>query len=125
MNTSFQSTIRGRRLERLTENETISSFNSWKQNLEYQLMSCADFVPFLRKGCEWCSSKTEYRGLTDDGDDVAETRRKLDMQKHAILDQLIRLIASYCPEHIQSDIERKCTSIEWIWQRVRRHYGFC
>ena len=37
---------------------------------------------------------------------------------------MIRLISSYCPEHIQSEIERKCTSLDWIWQRIRRHYGF-
>ena len=120
----FRSAIKGRRLERLTENETISSFTSWKQNLEFQLMSCADFAPFLAKNFKWATKKTDHRGLTDDGVDVPEQNRKLGIQKGAVLDQMIRLIASYCPEHIQAEIERKCTSLDWIWQRIRRHYGF-
>ena len=120
----FRSAIKGRRLERLTENETISSFTSWKQNLEFQLMSCADFAPFLAKNFKWATKKTDHRGLTDDGVDVPEQSRKLGIQKGAVLDQMIRLITSYCPEHIQAEIERKCTSLDWIWQRIRRHYGF-
>ncbi|MCP4493507.1 MAG: hypothetical protein GY820_40310 [Gammaproteobacteria bacterium] len=46
---TLKAAIKGRRLERLTEKETISSFNSWKQNLEFQLTTCADFAPFLAK----------------------------------------------------------------------------
>ena len=116
--------IRSRRLERLTEKETISSFSSWKQNLEFQLTTCKEFAPFLAVGVTWSSSKVNYRGLTDDGEDVAAASRKLAVQKHGALDHMIRLISSYCPEHIQSEIERKCTSLEWIWKRIRRHYGF-
>lgn len=118
----LKSAIRGRRLERLTEKETISSFTSWKQNLEFQLTTSSDFIPFLVKGAKWSVSKVKYRGLTDDAEGSAN--RKLALQKHAVLDHMIRLISSYCPEHIQSEIERKCTSLDWIWERIRRHYGF-
>ena len=120
----LRSSIKGRRLERLTEKETISSFNSWKQNLEFQLMTCADFVPFLVKNFKWKPQKVNYRGLTDDDESVPVATRKLAIAKHAYLDHMIRFISSYCPEHIQSEIERKCTSLDWIWQRIRRHYGF-
>lgn len=37
---------------------------------------------------------------------------------------MIGLIVSYCPETIRVEIKRKCTSLGWIWNRVRRHYGF-
>ena len=120
----LRSAIKGRRLERLTENETISSFTSWKQNLEFQLMTSSDFAPFMARNVTWRPSKVEYRGLADDGDEVPVANRKTAIHKHALLDHMIRLISSYCPEHIQSEIERKCTSMEWIWQRIRRHYGF-
>ena len=120
----FRSAIKGRRLERLTENETISSFNSWKQNIEFQLMTCADFVPFLVKNFKWSPKKVEFRGLTDDAESVPVATRKVAITKHAYLDHMIRFISSYCPQHIQSEIERKCTSLDWIWQRIRRHYGF-
>ena len=120
----LRSSIRSCRLERLTETETISSFNSWKQNMEFQLTTCAEFAPFLARNVTWRPSKVPYRGLEDDGDDVTEANRKPAVQKHGVLDHMIRLISSYCPEHIQSEIERKCTSLDWIWKRIRRHYGF-
>ena len=88
-------------------------------------MTSVDFAPFLVRNFQWSPSRVQYRGLTDDGEDVAVANRKLAIQKHAVLDHMIRLISSYCPEHIQSEIERKCTSLDWIWQRIRRHNGFC
>ncbi len=103
----LRSAIKGRRFERLTENETISSSSS------------ADFAPFLVIDAKLRSSKVKYRGLS-----VAENKRKLALQKHAILDHMIRLISSYCPTDIRSEIEKKCTSLEWIWERISRHYGF-
>ena len=120
----LRSSIRGRRLEPLTENESISSFNSWKQNIEFQLTSCADFVPFLTITWSSKASKVPNRGLQDDGDAIPVANRKLAAQKHGMLDHMIRLISSFSPEHIQSEIERKCTSLDWIWKRIRRHYGF-
>ena len=107
--------IKGRRLKRLTENETISSFASWKQNLEFQLLTSADFAPFLANNFKWSPKRVKYRGLSDDGDDVTAADRNLAIQKHAILGHVIRLISSYCPEHIQAEIENKCTSMDWIW----------
>ena len=101
----FRSDIRTRRLERLTENETISSYTSWKQNLEFQLMRSVDFAPFLVRNFQWRPSRVPYRGLTDDGEEVVAANRKLAMQKHAVLDHMIRLISSYCPAHIQSRVQ--------------------
>ena len=121
---SIHSSIKSRRLERLTEKETISSFNSWKQNLEFQMTTCPEFAPFLVKGFTWKPSKIQYRGLTDDGEDVPAASRKVASVKHAYLDHMIGLIGNYAPQHIESEIKRKCTSLDWIWQRVRRHYGF-
>ena len=37
---------------------------------------------------------------------------------------MIGLIVSYCPQTIRLEIERNFTSLKWIWERVRRHYGF-
>ena len=39
--------FKARKLEALTENETIASVNSWQQNLEFQLAACNEFSPFL------------------------------------------------------------------------------
>ena len=55
--TTFKSSIKGRKLEALMEDETIASFSSLKQNLELQLASCDDFAPYLGKPFTWSTSK--------------------------------------------------------------------
>ena len=111
--------FKARKLVELTENETISSFASWKQNLEFHLASVDQFAPFMKRDFKWKLENVPNRGLRDDtsGGKTAE-------QKLIFLDRMIGLIVSYCPQTIQLEIERKCTSLNWIWERVRRHYGF-
>lgn len=111
--------FKARKLESLTERETISSFASWKQNLEFHLASCNDFAAFIAPNVEWSSSAALNRGLVDD-----EDGGKTAVQKAFILEHMIGLVVSYCPETIRIEIQRKCTSLKWIWNRVRRHYGF-
>ena len=66
----LRSSIKGRRLERLTENETISSFNSWKQNLEFQLTTCVDFFPNRTRRFTSSVNKMPNIGPTNDGADA-------------------------------------------------------
>ena len=112
--------FKARKLEPLTESETISSFSSWKQNLEFHLASCNDFSEYITPNAEWSPASVINRGLTD-GTGVDS---KTAVQKAFILEHMIGLIVSYCPETIRIEIQRKCTSLKWIWNRVRRHYGF-
>ena len=110
-----------RKLEVLSENETIASVNSWQQNIEFYLASCNDFSIFLASDFTWGLKSTTNRGLTDD---TTGDNRKNAAQKCYILNHMLGLIISYCPENIRLEIERKATSLKWIWARVRRHYGF-
>ena len=112
--------FKARKPEILTERETISSFSSWKQNLEFHLASCNDFSEFIAPNAEWRQASVLNRGLTDGTGDNAKTA----VQKHFILEHMIGLIVSYCPETIRIEIQRKYTSLKWIWSRVSRHYGF-
>ena len=112
--------FKARKLEVLTEKETISSFTGWKQNIEFHLASVNDFAPFLVTDFEWKIPSVNNRGLTDGTSINAKTA----VQKLYILEHMIGLIVSYCPETIRLEIQRKCTSLKWIWNRVRRHYGF-
>lgn len=112
--------FKARKLEPLTERETISSFSSWKQNLEFHLASCNDFAQFISPSAVWAPAATPHRGLADDDKETGKTA----VQKAFILEHMIGLIASYCPETIRIEVQRKCTSLKWIWSRVRRHYGF-
>ena len=107
-----------RKLVSLTENETIASFSSWKQNLEFQIASVDAFAPFL--DTTWGTLATANRGLQADTGVGGKTAA----QKLIALNHMIGLIAGFCPENIQLEIKRKCVSLKWIWDRVRRHYGF-
>ena len=116
-NMDFKS-FKARKLTSLSENETIASFNSWKQNMEFHIVSVDAFAPFL--DIVWGTKATTNRGLQND----TGVGGKSAAQKAVILNHLIGLVVNYCPENIQFEIERKCTSLKWIWDRVRRHYGF-
>ena len=109
------------KLRELTEEETISSFASWKQNLEFQLASCDCFAPFIGSKFQWKSKNVTDRGLQDD---EGGNNSKTAAQKAIMLDKMIGLTVGYCPVVIRLEIERKCTSLTWIWNRIRRHYGF-
>ena len=54
------------------KNESINSFENWRQNLVYTLSLDSNFAPFLADGTTW-GKKTQtqpLRGLTDDGETV-------------------------------------------------------
>ena len=67
----------------LTKNETIFTFEAWKQNLQYSLSLDANFAPFLAVTFTWLkkSSTAPDRGLESDGDNVPTTRRRTAFQK--------------------------------------------
>ena len=81
-----------RKLDVLTENETISSFASWKQNLEFQLASCDNFAPFIAPDFEWRLPSVTNRGLEDDVTGAANF--KTAVQKSIVLEHMIGLIVS-------------------------------
>ena len=58
----------------LTKNETVNSYKSWRQNILYSLACDKELVD----GLSWLKAgkKNQYRGLTDDGNSVAEAKRK-------------------------------------------------
>ena len=61
----------------LTKEETITTFESWRQNLKYVLSLDANFATFIQDGIEW-GKKTRAepnRGFQNDGDDVAANQR--------------------------------------------------
>ena len=110
--------FKARKPHSLSENESLASFNSWKQTIEFHIASCDAFAPFLETS--WNTKATVNRGLVNDTHDGGKTAA----QKLIILNRLIGIVSSYCPENIRPEIERKCTSLKWIWDRIRKHYGF-
>ena len=110
----------------LTKSETITSFESWRQNLMYCLSLDNSFNMFLAEGATWLkkNSTNPLRGLHDDGEDIARANRKTAIQKNTILDLLLGQIANYCPVIARNTIVKGSTSLNDIWQKIRQHYGF-
>ena len=110
----------------LTKNETITTFEGWRQNLQYSLSLDANFAPFLADTFTWLkkSSTAPTRGLESDGDDVPTTRRRNAFQKNLHLDLMLGQIANFCPVISRSSIVKNSTSISSVWQAIRAHYGF-
>ena len=103
-------------------NVTISSYLNWQSNQKYHLSLNNEFARFIADGFTWQVQSTPNRGLTDDADGVAD--RKNAAQKNIQLESMLCIIAQFCPSVIRSDIIKKSTSLKWIWQRVRKYYGF-
>ena len=110
----------------LTKNETITTFEAWRQNLQYSLSLDANFAPFLADTFTWLkkSSTAPTRGLESDDDDVPTTRRRTAFQKNLHLDLMLGQIANFCPVISRSSIVKNSTSISSVWQAIRAHYGF-
>ena len=108
----------------LTKNETITSFESWKQNLIYSLSLDLSFALFLITGSTWTKKTrtTPLRGLVDDPEGTPNRRNAA--QKVAQLDLLLGQIANYCPIISRNTITKNSTSIDNIWQSIRAHFGF-
>ena len=100
----------------LGKNETINSFENWKQNILYTLSLDQNFAPFLVGNVQWQkkSKASPSRDFTNDGEDIPERIRKTKEQKSNLLDLLLGQIANYCPLISRNTIVRNSTSIEQV-----------
>ena len=81
----------------LTKIETITSYESWRQNLIYVLSLDENFVPFIDATWEKQTAANPQRGLPKDGTAVPEAQRLTPAQKEAHLDLLLGQIANFSP----------------------------
>ena len=110
----------------LSKNETITSFESWRQNLLYTLSLDNAFTKFLDKGAEWQKKTADCptRGFSDDSSDVPVSSRLTAAQKTAQLELMLGQIANFCPIIARNSIVKNSTSHQQIWQSIRLHFGF-
>ena len=108
----------------LTKIETITSYESWRQNLVYVLSLDKNFVRFLDASWQKQTAANPVRGLTDDGTAIPEAQRLTAAQKNTHLDLLLGQIANFCPVISRNSIAKHSTSLNDIWQKIRQHYGF-
>ena len=109
-----------------TKNETITTFEAWRQKLKYSLSLDANFALFLADNFTWLKkcSTAPNRGLEPDGDDVRTTRRRTVFRKNLHLELMLGQIANFCPVIPRSSIVKNSISISSVWQAIRAHYSF-
>lgn len=107
---------------KLTEEETLSSYNAWKNNLLYYCKCDNDFNPFVQKDVKWTkvSPNNPTRGLTDDTTG-AKTKAE---QKMMNLERMLGFISQYVPHFLATDITENSTSMNSIWFTIRKYYNF-
>ena len=110
----------------LTKQETITSFEAWRQNLQYILSLDRNFAGFLADGMTWLkkSPGSPRRGLQDDPDSVPQASRRTAQQKCTHLELMLGQIANYCPVISRNTIVKNSTSMSSIWQAICLHFGF-
>lgn len=115
-------TFRPPKPRELNENETITSFASWKSNILYHLSLNNEFAPFLDS--VWQKSSVLNRGLRADAGPTPPEERKTAAQKNIHLERMLGLIAQFAPSLLRSEIINKSISLNWIWKRIRKHFSF-
>ena len=124
--TAMAQNIRAPKERTLTTNETLTSFENWRQTLLYSASLNPAFAPFLRDNATWQkrTRTNTTRGYANDGNDVAAPQRQTAVQKVTALELLLGYIANYAPVIARSTIVKGSTSLSSIWQALREHYGF-
>ncbi|CAB3998268.1 Retrovirus-related Pol poly from transposon opus [Paramuricea clavata] len=110
----------------LTKQETITSYEAWRHNLQYTLALDHNFAVFLLEDTTWLrkTSTAPLRGLENDGEDVPEASRRTAAQKLTHLELMLGQVANYCPVIARNTIVKNSTSMRTIRQAIRAHYGF-
>ena len=108
----------------LTDNETITSFESWRQNLLYCLSLDDKFVPYLSASWSKKSAQSPHHGFTDDGSDLPEGQRRTKEQKNQTLELMLGQIANFCPGIARNPFIKDSKSLDDVWQKIRLHLGF-
>ena len=101
------------RPKRLSEDETLTSFEDWRNNLEFILQQDKDFNKLIKPDVAWkkTSEAVEHRGMTSDTEE-------------RILNQFLGVIASLSPPLLHGDIINDCTKLSEIYKHLRSYYQF-
>ena len=110
----------------LTKHKTITSFQAWRQNLEYTLSLDHRFASFLADGVTWLekSPGSPLRSFQDDTKSVPRASRRTAQQKCTHLELMLGQIVNYCPIISCNTIVKNSTSMNSIWQAIHPHFGF-
>ena len=106
----------------LTKEETPSSFETWKENLLFNLTIDGSFSEFLAEDFKWSPPSVLNRGLVDDTTQGQNSRTAA--QKVAYLNLMLGSIAGYAPIIRRTFFTQDACSLHDIWSRLRTYYHF-
>lgn len=106
---------------KLTDKEDFASFSNWKNNIVHKLKDKPRFKPFLQSATTWTkkSGSNPNRGLTPDTAQSLSAEDRCDT-----LEEMLGIIAANAPHFLQSQIIDRSTSLDSVWQVIRKFYGF-
>jgi hypothetical protein len=120
---TFDSSKRSKILQpwRLSENETFSSFITWKNALIFY--TGENYALFFQENTTWSKQgKSNNRGMSDD---PATANPKLSAaEKCSKLNKLLDIIGQLVPTYLTNEIRNECESIQEVYQVIRQYYGF-
>ena len=109
------------KVEKLRKKESPAEFESWRENLMFNLTMDGSFEEFLEDNYTWRATSVNNRGLLpDDTIPPGKTAK----QKASLLQLLLGSIASYAPVISREFIVKDALSLDEIWNRLRMYYGF-
>ena len=108
----------------LTEDETSTSFESWKETMCFSLSLERKYARFLDDLKTWSNSNVVNRGFTDDPAAVEADIRMTAVQKALCLQHILGIVSTYAPVISHTFIKNTALSLEEIFNRLRSHYGF-
>ena len=105
--------IKAQRPNRLKEEETLTSFEDWRNSLIFYLNQDTNFSKFLKSDAVWekSSGSAEHRGLASE-DELLNLRN------------FLGVIASLSPPLLHGDLIDDTKSLSEIFQQLRTYYQF-
>ena len=101
------------RPNRLTDDETLTSFEDWKNNLTFYLNQDKEFSEFLKETTLWKKSS-----------ELVTNRGLADVDKYQALQRFLGLIASLSPPLLYHEIINDTTKITDIFRLLQCYYQF-
>ena len=101
------------RPNRLTNDETLTSFEDWKNNLKFYLSQDKDFAELLKETATWTKSS-----------DADANRGRGDGASKQALDRFLGVIAGLAPPLLYHEIIDDTTKVADIFRLLRSYYQF-
>ena len=107
----MSTSVKAQRPTRLSEDETLTSFEDWKNNLIFYLNQEKSFELFLKADATWTKSsdRDQNRGVND---------------AVASLKNFLGVIAGLAPPLLHGDITDDTTKLDDIFKLIRTYYQF-